>query len=135
MLLSIKILKEVVHPYIQIQSLFTHPHGIVTVQNGTQRIMSKLFSTYNGELEKVMVLIHFQSREKSSFKFPLNGSFCVPHLKESPIRIIKSLCCQMMHLVDILKWQNMNKSWKVSTVMLLSLRDNLDNDQCLQSLL
>lgn len=41
----------------------------------------------------------------------------------------------MMHLVDILKRQNMNKSWKVSTVMLLSLRENLDNDQCLQSLL
>lgn len=41
----------------------------------------------------------------------------------------------MIHLVDILKKQNMTKSWKVHTVILLSLRDNLDTDQRLQSLL
>lgn len=40
----------------------------------------------------------------------------------------------MMHLVDILERQNMNKSWKVSIVMLVSLRDNLENDRFLQSL-
>ncbi len=47
MLLSIKILKEVVHPNIKIQSLFTHPHVVVAAQNGTQRIISKLLFSWN----------------------------------------------------------------------------------------